>query len=200
MNIVQSWRGILKSGNSKSSGASQAVKPEVSQTLFWYVIPLALITPIMLSLVIRQYPDVFQDRLPGDRLYIVSLAVFFMQVVSVPLMAWTVKNLAEMVDIKPDFRDAFLVTAIAATPVMVVSLGYVVPSFTFNLVMHGIAAVAAAALIYLGLKNVFDLQRRGARIMLTLTVVATASLGFGIVLIATLMFWGQVQEFQFAAH
>jgi len=196
MNILNSWQQVLKNGHSDSSG----IKPEVSQILLCYVIPLALITPIMLSIVMRQHPEIFQDRLPGDRLYIVSFAVFVMQVVSVQVMAWIVKNLATMVDINPDFRDAFLVTAVAATPVMAVSLFYIVPSITFNLVMHGIAALIATGLIYLGIRNVFALKRRGARVMLTLTIAATASLGFGIVLIATLMFWGQVQEFQFALH
>jgi len=196
MNILQSWQQVLKNHHPESSTS----KPEVAQILLWYVVPLALITPIMLSVVVRQHPKIFQDRLPGDRLYTVGLAVFVMQLVSVPLMAWIVKNLATMVDIKPDFRDSFLVTAIAATPVMAVSLFYIVPSITFNLLMHGIAALIATGLIYLGIRNVFELKRRGARIMLTLTVAATASLGFGIVLIATLMFWGQVQEFQFALH
>jgi len=196
MNILQSWQQVLKN----DQAAPSLSRPEVTQTLMWYVVPLALITPIMLSIALRQHPEVFQDRLPGDRLYIVSVAVFVMQLVSVPVMAWLVQNLATMVDIQPDFKDAFLVTSIAATPLFAVSLFYLVPSITFNLLMHAIAALLATGLIYLGIKNVFNLKRVGARVMLTVSVAASASLGFGVVLIATLMFWGQIQEFQFALH
>lgn len=166
--------------------------------LFAYVMPLSLITPIMLSIVIRQHEKLFIDILPGDRLYIIGLILFAAQVMLVPVMASLVKNLASMVDIKPSFEDAFLITAVSATPVFVVSVFYLVPSLAFNIIMHGIAVTASSVLIYLGIKHVFDLQRRGARIILSMTVISAASLGFGILLIGTLLVWEKIQKLQFA--
>lgn len=167
--------------------------------LLWaYVVPLSLITPVMLSIVVRQHEQLFINILPGDRLFILGFILFIAQVGSVPIMASLVKNTATMVDIKPTFDDAFLIMAISATPFFVVSVFYLVPSLAFNIVMHGLAAAASSVLVYLGIKHVFDLQRRGARIMLTIAVLSAASLGFGVLLIGTLMLWEDIQIFQFA--
>ena len=196
MHIVESWRSVLKPS---SKTTSRKFDRKTTYNLLWsYVVPLSLITPIMLSIVVRQHEQLFTDTLPGDRLYILGFILFIAQVSLVPIMASLVKNTATMVDIKPSFDDAFLITAISATPFFVVSVFYLVPSLAFNIIMHGVAAAASSLLIYLGIKNVFDLQRRGARIMLTMTVLSAASLGFGILLIGTLMVWEEIQIFQFS--
>jgi hypothetical protein len=173
-------------------------RPGIMQMLLAYVVPLSLITPIMLSLVLRQHDKLFIDILPGDRLYILGFILFISQVASVPIMAALVKHTASMVDIRPSFKDAFLIMAVSATPMFVVSVFYLIPSLSFNLVMHGIAALISSALVYLGIKHVFDLQRRGARIILWITVISAASVGFGILLVGALLVWEEIQKLQFA--
>lgn len=192
MNIIQSWSQVLK----PHPPVHHNDVPAAGRLFWFYVVPLALITPLMLSLVLRQHPKVFQDLLPGDRLNMVATVLFLMQVIAVPLMAWITKNLALMVGIRPSFREAFLVIAIAGTPLSVVGILYAVQNIAFNLVMHGLAAIAACYLVYLGTKNVFGLPRRGARVMLTLAVTGTAWIGYGVVLISILLLWGQVQQLQ----
>lgn len=193
MSIIQSWRLVLK-----PSPTAGFQRPGIMQVLLAYVVPLSLITPIMLSIVVRQHEKLFIDILPGDRLYILGLILFAAQVASVPIMAAIVKHTASMVDIRPSFTDAFLIMAISVTPLYVVSVFYLVPSLAFNIFMHGIAALASSALVYLGIKHVFDLQRRGARIMLSMVVIAAASVGFGILLVGALLIWEEIQKIQFA--
>ena len=203
MNILNYWHSVLggsqkHQGNPQASADVNKTMPGVASLMLGYVIPLSLVTPVMLSIVVRQYPKLFTDLLPGDRLYIVVFALFVLQVVAVPLMALIVKHLSEMVGVIPSYKEALLVTAVAATPCWLVALFYLVPSFAFNIVMHAVSAMLAALLVYLGVRNVFGLERRGARIMLTTAIVATASLAFGVLLVSTLMLWGQVQQLQFA--
>ena len=205
MSILNYWHTVLDgSGRSRASASENAASndsnaiPGVAGIMLGYVIPLSLVTPIMLSIVVRQYPQLFTDLLPGDRLNIVVFALFVLQVVAVPLMALIVKHLSEMVGVIPSFKEALLVMAVSATPCWLVALFYLVPSFAFNIVMHAVSALLASILVYLGVRNVFGLQRRGARIMLTTAIVATASLAFGVLLVSTLMFWGHVQQLQFA--
>lgn len=196
--MLQSWRAPWHEVLCPPLPQAARSKPSVKQMVWGNLLPLALVTPIMLSVVVRQHPKLFMNILPGDRLYIVGLALFLLQALSVPLMAWTVQNVASMVNIKPTYRDAFVVMLVSASPFWLVSVFYLVPSLAFNILMHGVAAVLSSVLVYFGVGNVFDLQRRGARMMLTITVVSVASLGFGILLISILMFWGQVQELQFS--
>jgi hypothetical protein len=196
MRIAESWRSVLN-----LSPPTNSKKPNLKSTIYllWaYVVPLSLITPVMLSIVIRQHEALFIDMLPGDRLYILGFILFIAQVSLVPIMASLVKNTATMVDIKPSFDEAFLIMAISTTPFFLVSVFYLVPSIAFNIIMHGVAAAGSSILVYLGIKHVFRLERRGARIMLTMTVLSAASLGFGILLIGTLMMWEEIQIIQFS--
>jgi len=203
MNILNYWQAVVGGNtntntNAESKNAVGNSEAGVTGMMLGYVVPLSLVTPAMLSIVVRQYPKLFTDLLPGDRLYIVAFALFLLQIVAVPLMALIVKHLSEMVGVIPTYKEAFVVTAVAATPFWLVSLCYLVPSFAFNIAMHAVAGALAALLVYLGIKNVFRLERRGARIMLTIAVVAVASLAFGVLLISTLMLWGHVQQLQLA--
>jgi len=197
MNILNYWHAVLESPAKVETTENDRL-PGVATMMLGYVIPLSLVTPVMLSIVVRQYPQLFTDLLPGDRLNIVVFALFVLQVVAVPLMALIVKHLSEMIGTIPSYKEALLVMAVSATPCWLVALFYLVPNFAFNIVMHVVASCLSAFLVYLGIRNVFGVQRRGARIMLTTAIVATASLAFGVLLVSTLMLWGQVQQLQFA--
>jgi hypothetical protein len=84
--------------------------------------------------------------------------------------------------------------AISATPFWLVSLFYLVPSLQFNMLMYGIAAVVASVLVYFGVKNILSVQARGARMILSGAIVATASIAFGVIFIGTLIFWQYIQH------
>jgi hypothetical protein len=173
-------------------------KPSVMQMLWLYVVPMSLIPPLMLNVVVRHYPKVFMDVMPGDRLHIVGIILFLSLVVGVIVMAWISQMLADMVEIRPSYRDAFLVTAVATTPFWAVSLFYLVPNMTVNIVMHFVAAAASIALVYQGVKRIFRLKRKGAAAMLTTAIGCTAAVGFGVLLVGILMLWGVIQDLQFA--
>lgn len=173
-------------------------KPSVMQMLWLYVVPMSLIPPLMLNVVVRNYPKVFMDILPGDRLHIVGIILFLTLVVGVIVMAWITQMLADMVEIRPSYRDAFLVIAVATTPFWAVSLFYLVPNMAVNLALHGVAGIASVALVYQGVKTIFRLKRKGAAAMLTTAIGCTGAVGFGVVLVGILMAWGIVQDLQFA--
>lgn len=188
MNLINFWKLIF---TAQDKSIKVSAKPTVKQAFVAYVIPLSLITPIMLAYTAQHNPKPFLDKLPSDSLYMVGFAVFVMEVISIPTLAFTLKNLAEMVNIKPTFQDSFLIVAYAATPAFLISISYLIPSFSINVALHGLAALAACLIIYKGIKNIFRLQARGARFMLTMATVATAATGFAIVLVITLILWGK---------
>ena len=175
-----------------------AEQPSVMKMLWTYIVPMSLIPPVMLNIVARNHPRIFMDILPGDRPLIVGLILFVALVVGVLVMAWISKFLAEMVDLKPSYRDALLVIAVAATPFWVASICYLVPNLALNLVLHGVAGVFSVALVYQGILTIFHLHRRGAAAMLTTAIGCTGAIGFGVLLVGMLMTWGVIQDLQFA--
>lgn len=178
--------------------ALAAEQPSVMKMLWAYIIPMSLLPPIMLNLLAHNHPQRFMDLLPGDRPLIVGVILFLALVAGVLLMAWISKFLAEMVDIKPSYRDALLVIAVATTPLWVASIGYLIPNLALNLALHAIAGLIAVALVYQGILTIFRLHRRGAAAMLTTAIGCTGAVGFGVLLVSMLMTWGVIQDLQFA--
>lgn len=176
-----------------------APKPTAMQLLLFYVLPLSLIPCISMYLrLYHQFPKLFFDQLPGNRLLMVSAELLLLQLVVVVMMAWITQNLAEMVDVRPAFRDALLLMTLATTPLWLTSLLYLVPSLSFNVLVHGIAVLIAIGLVYRGVRYVFGIRERGARFSLTLAIVCTAGLGFGVILIGSLISWEAIEQLQFA--
>ena len=176
-----------------------AEKPSVSQLLFFYVLPLSLIPCVMMYFrMYESYPKLFFDNLPGNRLMMVSIELLFLQLLVVLTMAWITQNLAEMVNIKPNFRDSLLLVALATTPLWMTSLFYLVPSLSFNVLVHGVAVLAAVLFVYRGVRYIFGIRERGALITLSMAIVCTAGLGFAVILIGSLISWEAIEQLQFA--
>lgn len=174
-------------------------KPGVTQLLLFYVLPLSLIPCITMYLRLgHQVPKLFFDQLPGNRLLMVSAELLFLQLLLVLMMAWITQNLAQMVNVKPGFRDALLLITLATIPLWLTSLFYLVPSLSVNILVHGVAALIAIALVYRGVRYVFGIRERGALFSLTLAIVCTAGLGFGVILIGSLISWETIEQLQFS--
>lgn len=176
-------------------------KPSVSQLMLLYVLPLSLIPCVMMYLrLYHHYPKLFVDHLPGNRLLMVSAELLCLQLGVLLLMAWITQNLAEMVNIKPDFRDSLLIMTIATTPMWLTSLFYIVPSLSFNVVVHAIAVLLSILLVYRGVRYIFDVRERGALVTLSMAIVCTAGLGFAVILIGSLISWEAIEQLQFAVQ
>jgi hypothetical protein len=172
---------------------SKLDKPKTGQILYGYVLPFSLLTPVMV-IIAGQKLGPFDKVLLNQHIYLLGLLLFVSQIICLPLIAWLVKNLATMVSIIPNFRDSLLVMVISATPFWLVSVCFLVPNLQFNMLMYGLAAVSASILVYFGVKNIFKLKARGARLMLSGAIVALASLAFGIIFIGTLIVWDYLQH------
>ncbi|SDK78396.1 Protein of unknown function [Methylophilus rhizosphaerae] len=175
-----------------------AEKPSALRLLLFYVLPLSLIPCLMMYFrLYHNYPKLFMDNLPGNRLLIISAELLFLQVGVILIMAWITQNLAEMVNVKPGFRDSLLMMSIATTPLWLTSFFYLVPSLSFNVVIHGVAVLISIALVYRGVKYIFGIRERGAVGSLTLAIVCTAGLGFAVILIGSLISWEAIEQLQF---
>lgn len=176
-----------------------ADKPSVAQLLLFYVLPLSLLPCVMMYLrLYNSYPQLFFDNLPGNRLLIVSIELLVLQLVVVLTMAWITQNLAEMVNIKPNYRDSLLMMALATTPLWLTSLFYIVPNLSFNVLVHAGAVLASVLLVYRGVRYIFGIRERGALITLSMAIVCTAGLGFAVILIGSLISWETIEQIQFA--
>jgi hypothetical protein len=193
MNPIKFFHFVMQDRN---RSLSKEYLPSVKQLLWMYVVPLAIIPPLMIYLVLHDYPKLFMDILPGNRLLVTGIEMFVFQVVAVLVLSWITQNLAAMVNLTPSFRDCLLVIAVAATPLWLLSFCYLVPNMELNLLVHGLGVLLSGFLVYRGIINVFGLKRRGAIAILTMSILGTAGLGFAVILVGTLISWSEIQKLQ----
>ena len=187
--------------SSKSTQARllAADKPTVRQLMLWYILPLSTVLCLMMYLSLSyHYPKLFFDRLPGDRLLLISAELLCLQLLVVLSMAWITQRLAGMINQRASFRDALLIMAIGTTPLWLASLVYWVPDLRVNVVMHGLAVAVSVLLVYRGVRYIFGVRERGALMTLTAAIVCSAALAFAVVLIGSLTSWEGIEQLQFA--
>ena len=84
---TQGWRDLMKD------------KPSIHRLYLLHVIPFALIPSLMIYIAGDNHSQRFFELLPGNKLIIVAVALFLVQLVIVPAMASIVRQLAEVAEI-----------------------------------------------------------------------------------------------------
>ena len=86
----------------------------------------------------------------GTKLIFVTIALFLVQIVVVPAMASIIRQLSEVAEVHPSYKDAFTLAAIAPTPLWLAPIFLFIPDITINLMVTTVALMASAGFIYYG--------------------------------------------------
>lgn len=135
------------------------IHPSVTRLFTLFVMPMSLIPPAMLVYSMTVTPGaVFPALVPqlstAEALAVV-VAFYVAELLMVPLMASIIQQMGDVVDVKPAYHDAFMLAAIAPTPLWLSAFALFVPSLWFAVVVGALAWVASAALIYHGVLPLF---------------------------------------------
>lgn len=172
---------------SYSEGWSELI--HIHPTMAWlfalYVMPLSLLPPAMVTYSMELAPGaVFPAVVPAlstGEAWGVAVAFYVAELAMVLLMASIIQDMGELVDASPGYHDAFMLAAIAPTPLWLSSLALFVPSLWVVGSVVAIAWFGSAALIFHGVCPLFGITDHGkGRLMgsfvLALGVVAWLAL------------------------
>ncbi|MDZ4097490.1 MAG: Yip1 family protein [Methylophilaceae bacterium] len=175
-----------------------ASQPSMHRLFLLHVLPFAMIPPVMIYFVGKSHTILFFDLLPGSKLILVSLILFFVQLVVVPVMASIIRQLAEIADSHPTYRESFILAAVAPTPLWMAPVFLVVPDIIVNIGVTSLAMMASAGFIYYGIPTVFKIKEQGHVHLLFGAVLMAGATAWGFLMISTFVIWGSVQNLQFA--
>jgi hypothetical protein len=175
-----------------------ASQPSMHRLFLLHVLPFAMIPPVMIYFVGKSRTILFFDLLPGSKLILVSLILFFVQLVVVPVMASIIRQLAEIADSHPTYRESFILAAVAPTPLWMAPVFLVVPDIIINIGITSLAMMASAGFIYYGIPTVFKIKEQGHVHLLFGAVLMAGATAWGFLMISTFVIWGSVQNLQFA--
>lgn len=153
------------------------IHPSVTRLFTLYVMPMSLIPPAMFVYSEMVNPGVvFAAMVPQITMteaLAVVVAFYLAELAMVPLMAAIIQQMGDVVDIKPAYHDAFVLAAVAPTPLWLAALALFVPALWVNGVVLALAWLASAALIYHGVPPLFRMEDHGkARVMSTFVLMA----------------------------
>jgi len=176
--------------------------PSIHRLYMLHVIPFALIPPLMIYFSGKNHGDALFNLIhiiPESRLAIVAIAFFLVQLVVVPVMASIVRQLSEVAEIHPTYRQGFILAAVAPTPLWMAPVFLFVPDILVNIGITCLAMMASAGFIYFGIPVVFGIEEKGHALLLFGAVLMAGVIAWGFLMVCTLMVWGSVQNLQFAA-
>lgn len=146
------------------------IHPSVTRLLTFYVMPMSLIPPVMFLYSMLVTPGaVFPALVPAITLseaLAVAVAFYLVSLAMVALMASIIQQMGDVVEVKPAYRNAFMLAAVAPTPLWLSAFALFIPAAAVNAVVVALAWVASAALIYHGVYPLFRLEDKSkARVM-----------------------------------
>lgn len=171
-------------------------KPSIHQLYLLHVIPFSVIPPLMVYFAGSKYGGQLLPALPESNLLLVGAILFLVQLVVVPVMAMIVRQLAEVAEIKPSYKEAFILAAVAPTPLWLAPVFLLVPSVMLNLAVVSLAMMAAAGLIYYGIPAVFGVKEPGHALLMFGAVLIAGVVAWGFLMVCTLIIWGSMQNLQ----
>lgn len=182
-----------------SKGWSQLMqsKPSIHQLYMLHVIPLSLIPPLMVYLAGSQYGGQVLPVLPASKLLLVGAIFFLFELVVVPAMAVLVRQLAEVAEIRPSYREAFILAAVAPTPLWLAPVFLLVPSVMINVAVVSLAMMAAAGMIYYGIPVVFEIKEKGHAILMFGALLIAGVVAWAFLMVSALLIWSSVQNLNF---
>lgn len=177
------WQALLES------------KPSMPRLFIFHVVPLASIPPLMIFFTAISADSTFLvGTLSPKKLVLVGLILFIIQLMAVPMMALIIKQLGEVVNIKPSFQSAFTLAAIAPTPFWVYALLLVLPNLLVLVTFGSLALMASFGLIYYGLPLVFDIKGKDDAVMYFGGIMIAGVIALAFLMLSTLVIMGSLQN------
>lgn len=177
--------------------------PSIHQLYLLHVIPFSLIPPLMIYFTGKQHGDALFDLIhliPTDKLLIVAFSFFLVQLVVVPAMASIVRQLSEVAEIHPTYKQAFTLASVAPTPLWMAPIFLFIPDIFVNIAITTLAMMASAGFIYYGIPVVFNIREKGHALLLFGAILMAGVITWGFLMVCTLILWGSLQNLQLVTN
>lgn len=126
------------------------IHPSVVRLFAWVVLPLSLLPPAMIAYAGSRYGDVFVPGVSAAQWRAAALIFLAAELLTVPVVAWLIRAVARMNDVKADYHACFTLAVVAPIPLWLSSLTLLVPNLIVGVIVGGLAMCASFGLIYHG--------------------------------------------------
>lgn len=130
------------------------VRPPAMKLFAYLVVPLSLLAALMIVYAGNRYGPLLFGTVSPSEWKLSAVVFFFAELITVPVMAWAIRDVAEKRGAKPTYNDAFLIATVAPIPLWLASLSLFVAEPLLIGLTTAAAMLASISLIYHGVNNI----------------------------------------------
>lgn len=147
-------------------------RPSARKLFLMLVLPVSLVPPLMLEYAGHHIGPLLLPAVPAPAWTTAALAFLLAELATVPLMAWAIKSVAESKGIACQYRDAFLLAAIALVPLWLSSLVLFSGQPALIAITLTLGVAAWSLLVFRGVKGALRVEESLIAVDIAYTVTA----------------------------
>lgn len=177
-----------------SSGWATLTHTHISvlKLCLFFAVPLSVLPPLMLYYAGVTYGGQLLPALSTTQLQLIGTVFFLTELAMTFLVAYIVQGLAEWVDRKPAFEDAYKLAVVVPAPLWLAPLFLFIPSFMVNLTAGAAALILSAMLIYYSAPAILKIEEKGHAILLSGSILAAGMVAWAVMMYLTLLTWNWI--------
>ena len=175
-----------------------STQPSIPRLFMLHVVPFSLIPSLMFYVANMNNTFPMLEALPGNKMLLVAVSFFVIQLISVPIMATVLRQLGEVAEIRASYRDSFILASVAPTPLWLAPVFLFVPNLLLILGVITLAMMAACGIIYYGVPTLFKVSDEGRAMFYFGGVVMAGMIASAFLVVCALVIWGSLQGLHFA--
>lgn len=150
----------------------ERVHPPVITLFLFLALPLSFVPPAMILYAGFNYGSDYFATATAATWVLSSLVFLAAELLTVPLMAWAIKSIAETRRIHAEYRDTFAVASVAAVPMWLSSMALFVanPAFVIGMVLIGL--LVSISLVYHGITGMLHMHEEVEVSSITYTAIS----------------------------
>ncbi|MBI5891005.1 MAG: DUF1282 family protein [Nitrosomonadales bacterium] len=164
-------------------------RTSVLMMFLFYAVPLSVIPPVMIYYAGVTYGGNLLPALTSMQLQAIGIVFFIAELVMTFLVASIIKSLGDVVDIKPEFEDAYKLAVVVPTPLWIAPVFLFIPSFIFNLTIGAAALILSGILIFRNVPAILKVNEEGHAILLSGSILAAGMVAWVAMMYLTFLSW-----------
>ncbi|ODU39443.1 MAG: hypothetical protein ABS92_13415 [Thiobacillus sp. SCN 63-374] len=148
------------------------IQPSAIKLFVLLVVPFSLIPPLMLEYAGQHLGAAMFPDTAGQAWSIAALFFLIAELITVPLMAWAIKSVANSKGIDSNYHDAFMLAAVAPVPLWLSSLVLFSDQIALIIAMVVLGLAGSVVLIFRGVGSILKVEEGIVAFDIAYTVTA----------------------------
>jgi hypothetical protein len=158
----------------------------------FYALPLSIVPPAMIYYAGTTYGGTMLPAMSETQLQAIGIVFYLSELVMTFVVTYLIRRAGEVIDIKPDFDDAYKLAVVVPTPLWLAPLFLFVPSFTVNFTAVVVALMLSGMLIFYSVPDILKVEEKGHAILLSGTILAIGAVAWAVMMYIALVSWSLI--------